>query len=249
MTATATRIIRTASAIATSLGVAAGILLAASPANATAAAGPYTVTATPYLNEHNGPSTADAVVGNLPHGSTTLVACQTTGTTYNGTDIWDKLPNGSYVTDDLLTTPVFDGFSPGIARCPAPPAPAVKTGRTATGNEGTPGQCTSWAITEFHAFTGLYPYLLDPANDGNAEYWATNAAYDGWTVTATPRINSIVVFPSGVNGAESDGHVAWVTKASGGQITFTEMNGTAGPGLVDTRTVTPAASVRYILAP
>ncbi len=244
-----TRRSRTAGAIATSLGVAVAILLAAAPAQATTCAGPYTVTATPHLNEHTGPSTADAVVGNLPHGSQTHVACQTIGSVYNGTDIWDKLPNGYYVTDDLLTTPVFDGFSPGIARCPAPPAAAVKTGRTDTSNEGQAGQCTSWAITKFHAFTGLYPYLIKPGNNGDAQYWAGNAAYDGWTVTATPRINSIVVFPPGVNGAEPDGHVAWVTKVSGGQITFTEMNGSQGPFTTDTRTVTPAASVRYILAP
>jgi surface antigen len=182
-------------------------------------------------------------------GAPITIACQTTGSSVNGSVIWDKLPTGQYVSDDWVSTPVFDGYTPGIARCPQPPAPTVKTGRTASGNEGTPGQCTSWAISEFHAFTHLWPYLIDPANEGDARYWATNAAYDGWTVSATPRVNSIVVFPPNVNGAESDGHVAWVTNVSGGKITFSEMNGTAGPFKTDSRTVTPAASVRYILAP
>ncbi|MEO9138148.1 MAG: CHAP domain-containing protein, partial [Jatrophihabitans sp.] len=209
------------------------------------------VTASPYLNEHSGPSTADATVGTIAHGLKVTISCQTTGSTYFGTNIWDKLPDGSYVTDDLLTTPVYDGYSPGLNRCsiPTPPPSTVKTGLKASGNEGTAGQCTWWAINEFHTHSGLYPYLIDSVDNGNAQYWATNAAHDGWTVSAVPRVDSIVVFPPGVNGALGDGHVAWVTGVAGGRITFTEMNGPAGPFNVDTRTVTPAASVRYILAP
>jgi surface antigen len=226
----------------------AGALAVAGAAQAATPAGPYKVTASPYLNEHSAPTTSAAVVGKAAHGSSVYISCQTTGSVYNGTDIWDRLPNGGYVTDDLVTTPVFDGYSPGIARCAG--TPAVKVGRTDNHNEGTAGQCTWWAINEFHAFSGHYPDLLDPADNGDARYWATNAAYDGWTVTAAPRVNSIVVFPPGVNGASTvDGHVAWVTRVGNGTITFTEMNGPAGPFHVDTRTVSPSSSVRYILAP
>ena len=108
---------------------------------------------------------------------------------------------------------------------------------------------TWWAINEFHGFTGVYPYLLDPADNGNAMYWGTNAAYDGWTVTATPAVNSIAVFQPGKNGAGSVGHVAWVTRVSGGQITVSEMD-FPNPGQVDTRgPFTPDGSTRYILAP
>lgn len=215
-------------------------------ANAATLAGPYTVTASPYLNEHTSASTSAPVAGTIPHGASVYISCQTTGSYYNGTDIWDQLPNGLYVTDDLVTTPVYDGFSPGIANC-ANLTGAV--GRTVSYNEGAAGQCTWWAINEFHGYTGLYPALTNPANNGNAEYWAINAAYNGWTVSASPRVDSIVVFPPYVNGALSDGHVAWVTAVGAGTITFTEMNGTAGPYRVDTRTVVPASSVRYILAP
>ncbi len=125
----------------------------------------------------------------------------------------------------------------------------ASTGRTLTYNEGDAGNCTWWAINEFHAYSGLYPDLSDPANNGNAEYWATNAVYNDWTVSSTPRTDSIAVFPPGVNGALSDGHVAWVTNVSATQITISEMNGPAGWNKVDTRTLTPATSVRYILAP
>jgi surface antigen len=68
-------------------------------------------------------------------------------------------------------------------------------------------------------------------------------------VTSTPRVDSIAVFPPGVDGAESDGHVAWVTGVSGGRIIIFEMDGPAGWNVVDSRTLAPACSVSYILAP
>jgi surface antigen len=125
----------------------------------------------------------------------------------------------------------------------------VTIGQTLSYNEGEQGYCTWWAIDVFYAYTGMYPDFLDPANDGNAGYWATDAAYNGWTVTSTPRAESIAVFPPGVDGADYDGHVAWVTAVSRSQITISEMNGPAGWDQVDLRTLTPAASVTYILAP
>jgi surface antigen len=139
--------------------------------------------------------------------------------------------------------------STGVATSSAGADTVVTTGRTLTYDEGVPGYCTWWAIDQFHEYTGLYPDFSDPANDGDAGYWATDAAYNGWTVTSTPRVGSIAVFPPGVNGAEPDGHVAWVTAVSAPQITITEMNGPAGWDVVDTRILTPAPSVTYILAP
>lgn len=133
------------------------------------------------------------------------------------------------------------------AGTPAPGSPAW--GRTLTYNEGAAGFCTWWAIQQFHAYTGVYPDFYDPANDGNAGYWATDAAYDGWTVTSTARAASIAVFPPGVDGADTDGHVAWVTAVSGTQIAISEMNGPAGWDQIDTRELAPGSAVRYILAP
>lgn len=238
-----------ATAVLPLVALSVGLTVLASPATAATAYGPYLTLASPSLNERSAPSTDASIVGSLPYHSSIEISCQTSGSLVIASTVWDKLTNGRYISDYWTNTPADDTWTSSIPRCATTPPPSVRTGRTASGNEGSPGQCTYWAIEEFHAYSGLYPYLLDPADNGNAEYWATNAAYDGWTVTATPRVDSIVVFPPGVNGALSDGHVAWVTKVSGTSITFTEMNGPAGPYNVDTRTVTPAASVRYILAP
>lgn len=123
-------------------------------------------------------------------------------------------------------------------------------GRTLASNTGIAGQCVWWAINEFHQYDGMYPDTLDPAGiNNNARYLATNAAYYGWAVSSTPRVNSIAVFQPWVNGAGSVGHVAWVTNVSGQYVTVSEMNFTYGVGKTDTRTLIPASSVRYVLAP
>jgi surface antigen len=121
-------------------------------------------------------------------------------------------------------------------------------GRTLTSNSGVAGQCVWWAIQEFHQYDGMYPDTLDPADNGNAMYLAANAAYNGWTVSSTPRVNSIAVFQPWVDGALGDGHVAWVTGISGPYITVSEMDA-PNPYVTDTRTLIPASSVQYILAP
>jgi surface antigen len=258
-----TRIRRRVAAAALTLAAAAGggAVLATAPAGATTGYGPYLTVATLPLAERVAPSASAAAVGSLAYHSTIFITCQTSGSLVeNKSSVWDRLTNGDFVADYWTNTPAIDTFTTSIPRCATPPtttpptttpapAPKVKIGRTVSYNQGTAGQCTWWAINEFHHFSGRYPNFTKPGNDGNAEYWAGNAAYDGWTVTSTPRVDSVVVFPPGVNGALSDGHVAWVTRVSGAKITFTEMNATAGAGNVDTRTVTPAGSVRYILAP
>lgn len=121
-------------------------------------------------------------------------------------------------------------------------------GRMLSSNSGVAGQCVWWALNEFHQYNGLYPDTIAPGNNGNAMYLAANAAYNGWTVSSTPRANSIAVFPPWVDLATGEGHVAWVTGVSGSYITISEMDA-PNPYVTDTRTLIPASSVRYILAP
>jgi surface antigen len=222
-------------------------LLPASAANA-AAYGPYLTVASPSLNERSAPSTSAAVIGSLPYHSTIYIACQAAGSQVGASVIWDRLTNGAYVSDYWTNTPGENTWTPSIARCGAPSPAPVTVGRTVSYNEGSSGQCTWWAINLFHAYSGYYPNLVMPGNNGNAQFWAGNAVYNGWTVSATPRPASIAVFPPGANGAGSVGHVAWVTAVSGGQITVSEMNYVAW-NRVDTRAMTPTSTVRYILAP
>jgi hypothetical protein len=47
-----------------------------------------------------------------------MVVCQVRSTSViNGTGIWDRLSDGSYVTDYYTSTPAFNNYSPGLSRC------------------------------------------------------------------------------------------------------------------------------------
>ena len=227
---------------------AAAVALTLLPAAAASAAGygPYLTVASPSLNERSAPSTSATVVGSLPYHSTIYITCQTSGSLVGASTVWDKLTNGAYVSDYWTNTPGQNTWTSSIPPCGGTPTATV--GRTVSYNEGASGQCTWWAIYKFHAYSGYYPNLVVSSNNGDAKYWAYNAAYNGWTVTAAPRVGSIAVFPAYTNGAGAAGHVGWVTAVSGSQITISEMN-YVGWNTTDTRTLTPASSVRYILAP
>lgn len=216
-----------------------------------AATATYLTLGSPSLNERSAQSTSAAVVGTLPYHTAVAIACQTTGSSVNGSPIWDKLSTGPYVSDYYVSTPNVGTYSPGLPECSggSPPPPVRATGLTTSGDQGAAGQCTWLADYMFHAYSGLWPNFVWTVDNGNAEYWAQNAAHNGWTVTSTPSVDAIAVFQPGQNGAGSVGHVAWVTAITGSTITIYEMNGTAGPYHTDYRSLVPAAGVRYILAP
>lgn len=69
------------------------------------------------LNVRSTPNTSGTVVNSVPEGTQVGIECQTTGTTVEGTNIWDFLPGyGGYVTDAYVLTG-YDGFIPGVPQC------------------------------------------------------------------------------------------------------------------------------------
>lgn len=77
---------------------------------------PYRTTDT--LRERSGPGTWYQTRGILPAGARIMIACQVrSSSTIRGTGIWDRLTNGTYVTDYYTTTPSFNRFSAGIPHC------------------------------------------------------------------------------------------------------------------------------------
>src|SRR5687768_7006855 len=79
----------------------------------------------------------------------------------------------------------------------APPSRATAVRRATA--LGTP-------MERFKQFSGVYPNL----SGGNAYTWNDTAAARGWLVHNSPATQSMVVFEPGVQGASSQGHVAWV---------------------------------------
>lgn len=122
-------------------------------------------------------------------------------------------------------------------------------GKTTGRNIAPYGQCTWGAFEIFHRATGLWPRIT-----GDAWLWGYTAAANGWTVVYRPQPRSIVVFQPTVQGASPRfGHVGWVESVQQGidgrWITVLEMNGTAGPGHWDRRTIRDVGGMSYILAP
>src|SRR5258708_429936 len=110
--------------LAATAGTFAGVVGSGAPA--AFASTNYEVLASPSLNVRSGPSTSAGIVGSVAYHTWVTIACQTTGTFVNGSYIWDELSAGRYVADYWMSTPVFNGYSPGIPQCgsaPPPPPP------------------------------------------------------------------------------------------------------------------------------
>jgi surface antigen len=129
---------------------------------------------------------------------------------------------------------------------PATSAPVVTTAPVARGatmsyNEGAGGSCVYYALDRFHQKTGVYPKAV-----GDARYLATGAAASGWTVGDVPRVDSMVIFQPGQNGAGTPtGHAAWVEQVDGARIYVAEMNAPTAY-VVTHRWLTPVAGVKYV---
>ncbi len=80
----------------------------------------YKVISSTALNARSGPSTSYPVVKAHAPGSALAVACQTPGQKIGSTSVWDKLTDGSYVTDYYASTPSKSGYSAPLSRCSYP---------------------------------------------------------------------------------------------------------------------------------
>ena len=73
---------------------------------------------TDVVRQRSGPGTSYRTLGTLPAGQRIMIVCQVrSASVINGTAIWDRLSDGSYVTDYYTTTPAFNRVSPGLSGC------------------------------------------------------------------------------------------------------------------------------------
>ena len=77
---------------------------------------PFQVTI-PTLNKRSGPGSRFAISGTFPGGSLGWVSCQRLGSKVATTSVWDKLDDGTYVSDYYLATPSKTTYSPPLPRC------------------------------------------------------------------------------------------------------------------------------------
>lgn len=149
--------------------------------------------------------------------------------------------------------------SPVVERCAAgpdpiggpvttvPPSPNRPKGATQASNTGLPGQCTWGVLDIVKRLTGYYPNIR-----GNAHYWDTSAAANGWKVTTTAEPRSIVVFER-IAARSLTGHLAWVDsveqRADGRYLNITEMNFNGNRNFSQRYGVKHTAGMSYILIP
>lgn len=78
---------------------------------------PYQVTASSGVTKHTGPGSGYPSAGVLPGGALGWVTCQQAGSLVGSTRVWDKLRDGSWVSDNYLATPGKPGFTSTVPRC------------------------------------------------------------------------------------------------------------------------------------
>ncbi len=80
----------------------------------------YKVTSATPLSARTGPSTSYPAVRSYLPGSSVTATCQAPGQKVGATSVWDKLADGSYVTDYYVSTPSVTGYSAPLPRCAYP---------------------------------------------------------------------------------------------------------------------------------
>ncbi|MBK6872321.1 MAG: CHAP domain-containing protein [Kineosporiaceae bacterium] len=220
------------------------------------ASGNGRVIASPCLNFRSAPTGSSGLLGCIPVNTNIVIDCTAGGTTvsgpYGASNLWDHTTYGGrpgYVSDAWVYTGTAAAVAPSCTYAPVPATAGRAVGVKRFFNSGAAGNCTWGAYYQWYQGRGYYPALT-----GNAKDWAASARRQGWTVVADAQPRSIVVFQPRVYGADAGaGHVGWVTstqrRADGLYVTFLEMNGTAGLGRWDQRTVKDIAGMSYILAP
>jgi uncharacterized protein YraI len=113
---------------------------------------PFHLTGTGPVNTRTGPSRSYPVVKVRPAGSSVSVVCQAPGALVAGTRVWDKLTDGSYVSDYYVSTPSTTGYSAPVASCRYPYQVTAADGVSQRSGPGTsfpvtgklPGGSLAW---------------------------------------------------------------------------------------------------------
>ena len=77
----------------------------------------FTYQATAAVRARSGPGPSFPLVKLYPNGASLAVVCQAPGSAVGTSAVWDKLNNGSYVTDTYVSTPSKTGYSAPITHC------------------------------------------------------------------------------------------------------------------------------------
>lgn len=191
------------------------------------------------VQARKGPGTSFPVVRTVPNNSPIEIVCQVHGEAVSGSDVWNKLADGTYVTDVYCDTPNFNRFSPPIPACSGAPQlppgqPALK-GDDYLFRNSPPDQPDGWGFlcrecTSFVAWR-MRQHGVDFTNGmkggwfGHAMTWADNARKLGYRVDQSPSVGAIAHYDANAFLAGPMGHVAYVAQLNGdGSLVIEEFN-------------------------
>lgn len=203
------------------------------------------------INLRDGPGTNYSVVGSVNTGDTVSIACHSYGTSHTGpwgtSDLWDKLSNGTWVSDAFVYTGSNGPVAPWCSSSGGEVIGDDYPYKNASMDGVDPWnfynrQCTSFAAwriveTKDSSFNNYYGGV----RWGNANNWDNAARVVGIPVSSTPTVDSIAVWEGGTYG-----HVAYVAKVnSDGSIVVEDYNFNYD-GRYSTRTITASSPSSYI---
>ncbi|CCX17460.1 Similar to Staphylococcal secretory antigen ssaA; acc. no. Q5HLV2 [Pyronema omphalodes CBS 100304] len=218
--------------IITPIFVLAAGLASAAPAPSPAPA-PYPLVHTDTLNCRSSPSTSSSITKTYKKSDDIKITCQTYGDTIKGNNIWDKTPDGCYVSDYYVKTGK-SGFVVGkCANAPAPKPPAGKVPGPRVDDYDYRGrcsgvdpwlyykcQCVSFVAQRINERLGIkFNNKYKGATWGYANQWDEAARRSGVLINKTPKPGAIAQTNAG-----SMGHVAWVSAVNGNKVTVEEYN-------------------------
>jgi uncharacterized protein YraI len=98
---------------------------------------PYQVTGASIVQARSGPARSYRLVRSYAAGSALTLSCQAPGQRIGSTSVWDKLADGSYVTDYYVSTPSNTGYSVPLPRCAYPFQVTAAAGLSVHSGPGT----------------------------------------------------------------------------------------------------------------
>ncbi|GAB1317716.1 Peptidase C51 domain-containing protein [Madurella fahalii] len=211
------------------------------------------------LNCRSGPGTSYAVKRTYKKGADVKISCQTSGTSVNGNNIWDKTQHGCYVADYYVKTGTNGyvtkkcsssggggGGGSGGGSSKKIPGP-MKNDYPYKGKCGPADkwnyfkcQCTSFVAWRINERLGVkFHNQYKGVNWGNANSWDEAARRTGVRVDNKPVPGCIAQSNAG-----RAGHVAWVAAVGKDTVTIEEYNWNVREGY-GKRTV-PKKNFNYI---
>ncbi|WP_084470114.1 glycoside hydrolase domain-containing protein [Jiangella gansuensis] len=157
----------------------------------------FRVTSTVGLATRSGPSATYPQVGRRDPGSTLAVVCQGLGQRVGTTSVWDRLSDGSWVTDLYVSTPSKTTFSGGLPRCTYPGQVTSATALTARTGPGTsypatgaalPPGALAWVMCQALGSPVGTSRVWNRLHDGRwvSDYYVSNRSASTWS-TPVPR--------------------------------------------------------------